>query len=350
MSSLRPVQGTPHELLKLLSGWLAHGSAPLTVATSGTTGAPKQVCLAREALIASANAGLARLGGPGQWLLALSPERVGGLQVLVRSLLADQPPVIVADHSGWPAAVSTMGAERRYTALVPTALHRLLQAGQAGPLRELDAVLVGGAAADPALLGRARSAGVRVVPTYGMTETCGGCVYAGVPLDGVAVAIDAGQRIRLRGPVLFDGYLDRPDLTAEVMRDGWLLTRDGGRLDDDGRLHVFGRLDDVVVSGGVNVAVSAVERRLREHPAVREAAVVGVDDPEWGSRVVAVVAAAAEEGCRLPGLAEMRDFVSAELPRAWAPRDLVVVPELPMLASGKVDVRLLRRHVTGAAR
>ena len=347
MSSLRPVQGTPRELLELLRRWLAHDSPPLTVATSGTTGEPKRVCLSRDALLASASAGLARLGGPGQWLLALSPERVGGLQVLVRSLLADQPPVILAEHAGLRAAVSAMGAERRYAALVPTALHRVLAAGEAGPLRDLDAVLVGGAATDPALLERAHSAGVRVVPTYGMTETCGGCVYAGVPLDGVAVAIDDEQRIRLRGPMLFDGYLDRPDLTAEVVRDGWLLTRDTGRLDDDGLLHVLGRLDDVVVSGGVNVAVSAVERRVCEHPAVREAAVVGVDDPEWGSRVVAVVAAAANGG-RMPGLAELRDFVAAELPRTWAPRDLVDVPELPMLTSGKVDVASLRERVTAA--
>jgi O-succinylbenzoic acid--CoA ligase len=197
------------------------------------------------------------------------------------------------------------------------------------------------------LLDRAAAAGVRVVTTYGMTETCGGCVYDGLPLDGVDVELDVEHRIRLRGPVLFDGYLGQPDLTAQVMSEGWLVTPDLGRLDAAGRLHVLGRADAVVVSGGVNVSAPAVESRLRQHGLVGDVAVVGVDDPEWGQRVVAVVVAAGEAE---PSLGELRDFVAAALPRAWAPRDLVLVPQLPMLAAGKVDVRALRDGVFGASR
>jgi o-succinylbenzoate---CoA ligase len=341
MSSLWPVEGTPRALLEELSGWLGKGDATLTIATSGTTGQPKLVCLSARALVASASATLARIGGPGQWLLAVSPERIAGLQVLVRSLLAGQTPTVLAEHDGFPAAARAMRAERRYTALVPTQLHRLLAEGHVEVLQGFDAVLVGGAAADPLLVDRAVSSGVAVVTTYGMTETCGGCVYDGVPLDGVKVALDEESRILLRGPVLFDGYLDRADLTAEVLRDGWLVTPDVGRLDDAGRLHLLGRADDVVVSGGVNVAASAVESRLRQHDTVRDATVLGVPDPEWGHRVVAFVVAPD----RPPTLSELRDFVAMRLPRSWAPRELVVVPELPVLPSGKLDVHTLRDSV-----
>ena len=207
---------------------------------------------------------------------------------------------------------------------MPTQLHRLLDAHD-DALAGLDAVLLGGAAADPTLLERAREAGVRVVTTYGMSETCGGCVYDGRPLDGVEVSLDDEGRILLGGAVLFDGYADQR-LRGEL-----------GAFDADGRLVVTGRVDDVVVSGGVNVGLAAVERRVREHPRVKDAAVVAVDDPQWGSRVVAF--AVAEEDLTLQAL---RDFVAERLPRTWAPRELSVVPALPLLPSGKVDRQALR--------
>ena len=122
-----------------------------------------------------------------------------------------------------------------------------------------------------------------------MAETCGGCVYDGLPLDGVGLALATDGRVRLAGPTLFDGYLDDAAATAEVLVDGWFHTSDAGRLDEDGRLQVLGRVDDMVVSGGVNVPAAAVAARLREHPQVRAAEVVGIADPEWGNRVVAVV-------------------------------------------------------------
>src|SRR4051812_38782711 len=258
---------------------------------------------------ASADATHARLGGPGQWLLDLPPTYVAGLQVLFRSVRAGTEPV---------RSVDDLTADRCYLSLVPTQLVRLLDDPGGNALGRFAAVLLGGARLDPRLRVRAEAAGARVVTTYGMSETCGGCVYDGVPLDGVEVRVGGDGRIRLGGPVLFDGYADRPDLTAQVVEDGWFVTADLGRVTGDGRLEVLGRVDDVVVSGGVNVATGTVAARLREHPAVQDAEVVGVPDDEWGQAVVAVVRG------DLP-LADARDWVAAEHPRSWAPRHVVHV-------------------------
>ena len=321
-----------------LRDWLDLPEAPpLVVRTSGSTGAAKEIALSRDAMLSSAHAALDRLGGAGRWLLALPAHYVAGLQVLLRSLVAGTEPVVLGEHPDFDRAVDALGAaDRRYVSLVPTQLQRLLD-DEAEALRTFDAVLLGGAAASPALLERAADAGVLVVTTYGMSETCGGCVYDGRPLDGVDVSADAEGRIHIRGPVLFDGYEGRPDLTAQTLVDGALRTQDVGGFDADGRLVVTGRVDDIVVSGGVNVGLAAVERRVREHHLVRDAAVVGVDDPEWGSRVSAF--AVADPALTLDAL---RDFVAAELPRTWAPRDLTVLGELPLLDNGKVDRQALR--------
>ena len=309
------------------------------VSTSGSTGQPKEVALSAAALRTSAAASLRRLGGPGQWILALPPTTVAGLQVITRSVLAGSSPVLLEDHLDLAGAAAALSGERRYVAAVPTQVHRWLVDPRAtAALLRLDAVLVGGAASPPALLRRAAEAGVRVVTTYGMTETSGGCVYDGRPLDGVAVTVGADGRIRVRGPVLFDGYVGRPDDTASVLRNGEFHTPDRGRLDPDGRLLVLGRVDDVVVSGGVNVPLTAVEARLAEHPALREAAAAARPDEEWGSAVVAVVAVDA-----VPDLRELRNWVAQTCPRSWAPRALVVVDALPLLPSGKVDRQRLAR-------
>jgi len=321
-----------------LRDWLDQPEAsPLVVRTSGSTGAAKDVVLSRAAMVSSAHAALDRLGGGGRWLLALPAHYVAGLQVLLRSLVAGTEPVVLDEHADFDRAVEALDeTDRRYVSLVPTQLQRLL-VGHAAALRTFDAVLLGGAAASPALLGRAADAGVRVVTTYGMSETCGGCVYDGRALDGVDVTADAHGRIHIRGPVLFDGYAGRPDLTAQTLVDGGLRTQDVGRFDADGLLVVTGRVDDVVVSGGVNVGLAAVERRVREHHLVRDVAVVDVEDPEWGSRVRAFAVADP-----VLTLETLREFVAAELPRSWAPRDLTVLPELPLLDNGKVDRQALR--------
>ncbi len=297
--------------------------------TSGSTGEPKAVLLTADALRASAAATHDRLGGPGQWLLAMPPYFVGGLQVLTRSVLAGTSPIVA--ERNFSEAASWLTGPRRYTAIVPTQLRRFL-ATSVQALRSFDAVLVGAAATPPGLLDEARAAGVRVVTTYGMTETGGGCVYDGVPLDGVSAAVEEG-RVVLGGPTLFSGYRLRPDLTAEVLVDGRFLTQDRGRL-TAGRLEILGRMDDVVVSGGVNVPLSAVQDRVLAHPSVKDAVVLGVPDSEWGARLVAFVVGPVD-------LDELRDFVAEVLPRTWAPREIVALDALPMLASGKVDRQAL---------
>ena len=320
----------------------------LVVPTSGSTGDPKGVLLTAAALAASAAATERRLGGPGRWLLALPVTHVAGLQVVLRALRAGSAPVPAGgDPADFAAATAALGPGRRFTSLVPTRLRRLLDAGPAtlDALRSYTAVLLGGAAAPAGLVATARAAGVPVVVTYGMSETCGGCVYDGVPLDGVSVDLVGGDRITIGGPVLAAGYRLRPELSRRVFAGGRFVTGDAGRLAGGrlagGRLTVLGRADDVLVTGGEKVAPAAVADALAEHPAVAEAAVVGVADPDWGQRVVAVVVLRAGAGLTL---AEARRQVAGRVSRAAAPRELRVVDALPLLPSGKLDRRALLRE------
>ncbi len=326
-----------------LSAWLTSPAEPAAwiVETSGSTGRPKRVQLSRAAVLASVAATEARLGGSGRWVLRVPPSYVAGVQVVCRSLVAGHQPVGLTEP--WPREHGW------FTSLVPTQLHRMLDDsspdGDLAALRRADTVLLGGGPIDPALRARAETAGVRVVATYGSAETAGGCVYDGLPLDGVEVAVDPDGRLRLRGPVLFDGYEGDPELTAEALVDGWFLTADAGEVAPDGRVRVLGRLDDVVVSGGVNVPGPTVAARLRAHPAVTAAEVIGVPDPEWGNRLVAFVAFAAGPIAQ----EELRAWVAEAHPRAWSPRQVVVVPEIPLLANGKPDRVRLRDLVVADA-
>jgi len=314
---------------------------PWVVETSGSTGRPKRVVLSRRAMLASAAASAARVGGAGPWLLALPASYVAGLNVIVRSLVAGHRPVVLDDFDSFDAATAAVGPGG-FVSLVPTQLHRLLDTSGSG-LASFHTVLLGGGPVDPALRSRAAAAGVRVVATYGSAETCGGCVYDGLPLDGVGLALGTDGRVRLSGPVLFDGYEGDPALTREVLVDGWFLTSDAGRLDEDGRLQLLGRLDDMVVTGGVNVPAPAVAARLRAHPSVVAAEVLGVPDEEWGNRLVAFAVLGPDA---TPTLDELRDWVAAERPRSWAPRQLVTLDEIPMLPNGKPD-RLRLRELAG---
>lgn len=328
---------------------LEHDDVALVVPTSGSTGEPKGVLLTAASLRASAEATQQRLGGPGQWLLAIPPTHIGGLQVLVRSLLAGTEPVVLGAEpftaEGFTAATARLTAPRRYVSLVPTQLGRLMRSGGIDALRAYDAVLVGGAAASAPLVSAVHAAGVRVVRTYGMSETSGGCVYDGTALDGVAVSVDDDGRIQLSGPVVARGYRLRPELTAQAFSGEHFRTSDLGRWRPDGRLEVLGRADDVIVTGGEKVAPAAVVARLEQHPAVVEVAVVGVPDEEWGQRVVAVVVLSAELT-----LAQTREHVAQCLPRAYAPRELRVMRSLPRLPSGKIDAAALSAQLTADRR
>jgi O-succinylbenzoic acid--CoA ligase len=353
-----------------LTGPVAPGVAAV-VTTSGSTGVPKAVLLSGAALAASAAATATRLGGEGRWLLALPAHHVAGVQVLLRSARAGSPAAVMElgagfRPDGFAAAVDDAARDGdgpvRRTSLVPTQVRRLLDDAGAGlaALRSLDAVLVGGAAADPGLLARAREAGVRVVTTYGMSETCGGCVYDGVPLDGVSVELEGADsdgssgvgssssgvgRVVLGGATVAEGYRGADDAAvADFLPGRRFRTSDLGRIDAAGRLELLGRADDVIVTGGEKVAPAAVERALLAVPGVREACVVGVPDVAWGARVVAVVVGG--PGTSLDADA-VRAAVAPELGRA-APREVRVLDAVPLRGIGKPDRAGVRALFTGS--
>jgi O-succinylbenzoic acid--CoA ligase len=309
----------------------------LVIATSGSTGVPKGAQLSRSALDESARATHARIGlEPGdRWLSCLPWQHIGGIQVMLRARLLGIPLIV---HERFDVR-QVADADATLTSLVPTQLARLLDAGV--DLSSFRVILLGGSAASPALLARAAEAGARVVTTYGMSETAGGCVYDGVPLDGVQVRIDDRGQVCIRAPMLMSGYRLRDDLTRDALVDDWLVTSDLGSITEQGRLTVTGRADDVVISGGENVVASQVAEILAEHPSVVDVAVTGVADPEWGHRVVAVVAVGS--AAVPPDLAMLRRWCAGRLPAAALPRGLVIVEAIPRLGSGKPDRQAVDR-------
>lgn len=333
----------------------------VVVETSGSTAAPKRVCLSGDALRASAQATAARIGEGGQWLLALPAHYVAGVQVLLRSLLAGTEPVVASGHFDVPRFIDATERMRaggpRYTSLVPVQLARLVEAAEQDrvvrdTLASFDRILLGGQAAPTALLDDAARLGARVTVTYGSSETSGGCVYDGRPLDGVHVRIIDG-RIELGGAVLAQGYLgDSARTTADftVDADGvrWYRTSDLGSLDSEGRLTVLGRADDVIISGGIKVALGAVERIVREQPGFTHAVALGVAHPEWGQAVA--IAAPDTRAANMPDALDMLGrAVASAIGPAGRPTRLLVVPELPLLPSGKPDRRALAEVVLRSA-
>lgn len=270
-----------------------HPDAIAVVRTSGSTGTPKQTLLTAAGLRASAEATAQRLGGQGQWLLALGTHYVAGLAVVSRSVQAGTHPVVI-DPGFSPAEfiAGTNALTHDFTAvsLVPTQLLRLLDDDAAiAALQSYSAILVGGAAIAERITDAAQDYGLRLFTTYGMSEMCGGVIYNGTPLPGVTVDTVAHQgvdRIRLTGPMIAAGYFDNPDLTAAHFVDGSYLTDDYGTV-TDGQLQVAGRLDDVINTGGIKVSAAKIQQVLQRW--VPEAFVTGLPDGEWGQRVSAVV-------------------------------------------------------------
>lgn len=318
----------------------------LVVETSGSTGTGKRVALSSEALLAGAAAADAALGGPGGWVLALPTHYIAGLNVLTRSIAAGTTPVVVApghfDAAAFADAADRLvtgpAAPRRYTSLVPVQLARVLDDGRAtAALARFDAVLVGGQATPAALRDRAVAAGVRIVTTYGASETSGGCVYDGVPFGTVRTEVVDGE-LQLSGPMLAEGYLGDDDRTATtfVDRDGlrWYRTGDAATV-SDGVVRVLGRLDDVVVSGGEKVRLGAVERLVRDLPDQHGAVVTRRASGEWGEVPVVVTEQPLD-------LDTVRSHVGDALGRAARPAAVVVVDRLPMLPSGKPDRRAIQ--------
>lgn len=391
----------------------------MVLRTSGsTTGTGKLVGVSMDALVASARATHKRLGGPGIWVLALPAYHAAGVQVLVRAAVAgthvfnaykeggfdpqhlaqviDAACVAAADCDAGSSfdddavsscaggaggeAEGTLAADDSgracpvYTSLVPTQLRRALDDEQLrGALARLDAVLIGGAAADAQLLEQAKAAGIRVVTTYGMSETCGGCVYDGQPLPGVSMDVDqATGAIWLSGPMLATGYLGDEELTRRcfVSRPQahcgggagsgagtgeparrWFITSDRGQI-VDGRLQVLGRLDDVIISGGIKVEPGPIEALLALNPLVSECAVVGLPDPTWGQAVTAVVVPASTPGLGRVDqgaiVAQIRVYLEQKLSGAQCPKQVLLADALPYKGIGKVDRRALAQSLARA--
>lgn len=324
-------------------------STALVVGTSGSTGARKLAMLTPTALLTSANATHAVLGGPGQWLLPMPAHHIAGLQVLVRSITAGTTPVVQDLANGFTPeafaqATARLEAPRRYTALVPTQLARLLDDRQGAlSLASYDAVLVGGAATPPALARRAADLGVTSVTTYGMSETAGGCVYAGLPLPCSRVRTTDDGRLQLGGDTLALGYLGDPTRTARSFAtdaDGtrWFTTDDLGHQGVDGRWHVDGRIDDLINTGGLKVAPRIVEEAILEHvPGTADAVVVGTPDPEWGEAVSAAIVLRDHDSPGSATVTGVRSRLRGILPDHALPQRVLVVPAIPLLGPGKPD-------------
>jgi len=331
--------------------------------TSGTSGRAKGACLSWGNFEASALAAARRLGPcvGGRWLACMPLYHVGGLSILLRSVLFGGPVRLQARFDVAAVSDALDAGDIEALSLVPTMLSRLLthRAGRPAPA-SLCVLLLGGAAAAPELVSRALAAGFPVCPTYGLTETTSQVATAAppsgaattspmLPLPGIDVRIIAGERdadaglsgeIAVRGAVVMQRYLNDPVATARAIRDGWLLTGDLGYLEANGALHVLDRRIDLVVSGGENVYPAEVEAILLEHPAVAEAGVAGIPDADLGARVVAWIVTT-------PGAvsdaAALQDFCRGRLAGYKLPREFRFVDALPRTGGGKLQRRLLAR-------
>ncbi len=311
----------------------------LVVSTSGSTGTPKGAQLTTSNLISSADATHQALGGPGQWVLAMPAAFIAGIQVLVRSMVAGVEPEFldlsqgfhVSEFAAKTRAISRTG-ERCYTSLTPMQLAKATSTLEGiVALRQYSAVLVGGAATNPRLLESARRLRIRVVTTYGSSETAGGCVYNGRPIAGARVRISGG-RIHLGGPMVALGYRNVPSHEA-FAEPGWFATSDAGVL-HDGTLTVTGRLDNIIDSGGLKLHPEVLETFMLGIEGVIAACVVGVPDERLGQRICAAYTGSAP----VPVLMEAFD----DLPRWQVPKELKPVPALPLLGPGKVDRAAVR--------
>lgn len=332
-----------HSLLQATSPGepLEDARTAVVLSTSGSTGQPKGVLLSAEGLTALNPWRLEASA----WIAAIPLTSAGGLNVLTRALAPDSTyvgidslggarPFTPAGFAAGLAEAASLGLAVR-TSLVPAQVRRLLSEPQGvDSLLACSTILVGGAGLDPDLRESAASHGITLISTYGMTETCGGCVYDGFPLDGVTVSIDDLSRVTLGGPSIALGYRGEPALTALHFTDAGFLTSDLGEI-VNGRLRIIGRTDDVVTVHGVNVSVAAVESLLRTESSVEDCAVIALDDPERGSRLIAFVC-----GSHIDATA-LGDMVAHRLGAAARPRGFTTIEHLPTLPGGKTDRQAL---------
>jgi O-succinylbenzoic acid--CoA ligase len=345
------------EVQRLQAAELPRDTAVL-VRTSGSSGVPKAVALSATALVASAEATHEALGGPGQWLVTLPAHLISGLQMLVRSQVSGIEPVFFDgpfDPAALLEAAERMEHERRYVSLVPVQFARLLDLAEADPaaadtLRGFAGVLVGGQAISLALRQRAHELDVNLRRSYGMTETSGGCVYDGVEIGDTRMRIRGGE-VQLSGSTLATAYAggSGDEVAAKALTDDrfiddagtrWYRTGDAGEL-LGGMLTVTGRLDRVIISGGVNVSLDEVERVVRELPGWSSAVALGAPHPEWGERASLVVET--EVGA-IP-FDEVKATVKQQLGAAAVPEWATETAQLPRLAGGKPDMPAIERWI-----
>jgi O-succinylbenzoic acid--CoA ligase len=338
--------------------------------TSGSTGTPRGVLLSQPALFASATAFGNRFGTNNRWVVSVPAHRIAGIMVLVRSWFHNSPFEIDPSVGGARTfqaaafAATTMRAVREsngdgrslMVSLVPTQIARLLESGSVGieALQSYDLVLSGAAATPQPILNKLRELGIKISVSYGMTETCGGCVFDGRPLDGVNISLGTKDdiepgRVTISGTVAASGYRLRPDLDAVSFISGQVQTHDVGKLDSSGLLHILGRLDDVVTVGGVNVSLSAVEFLIRHHPEIEDVAVIDLQDELWGSIPIAYVVTRNHISDTSNLVAEIQSTIRDQIGRAAVPRTVQFVTSLPMLDSGKIDRISLRMQAADEA-
>ena len=310
------------ERRRLEGGEMVEDGDLVVVATSGTTGEPKGVILSEEAVRASAFATSASLGVDPEsdhWLGSLPLNHVGGLSIALRAHLTGAP-LTLLERFDIERIDRALDKGATLTSLVPTTLARLGRARQ----DRFRKILLGGSA-------MTHEPGNNTVTTYGMTETGSGVVYNGYPLDGVEIEIREGGEIALRCPMLLRCYRDGTD-----PRDsrGFFLTGDLGALDDFGKLRVYGRTSELIISGGEHIWPAAVEQLLINRPGVEEIGIVGIEDKEWGQRVVAVVV---PEACHAPNIEMLNEICRSEI-GPWAViKELHFVGALPKTSIGKID-------------
>jgi O-succinylbenzoic acid--CoA ligase len=319
-------------------------SVALVIETSGTTGAPKRVALGAPALLASAKAAHQELGGPGQWLQLLPAHYIAGVQVVTRSLVAGTTAIALHPEPFSTVAMTAVADELLgqsaplYTSVVPAQLKRILDDAPGNSrldllMRRFSAILVGGQSIPETLVSRAADAGYRLIRTYGSSETAGGCVWNQRPIGDTRVR-DIDGRLAISGSVLAVGYVGDAERTARsFVMDGadcWYLTDDAGHLTDDGLVVVDGRLDDVIVSGGVKIALAAVEKTIQRELGVADVFVVGAPHSEWGHVPVVV-------STQVLDLVRIRLAVQRALGVEARPDRVVQVASIPLLGSGKPD-------------
>ena len=309
----------------------------IAVTTTGSSGLSKQVGISASALRASAQSSNKFVGAQfgNTWSLLLPLTHIAGINILLRAHLLGTEPLDLRNHIGaYPPA--------DFTAVVPTQLFRALNGDEflLKHLIEAKTVLVGGAHLASDLHQRAIDAGINVVTTYGMTETTGGCVYNGIPLEGVELLITSENRIAIKGRTLATSYIGEEELWASNLVDDWFHTSDLGHI-EDGKLIVDGRADDVIISGGENLSLSAIENSLHSRFPNRNFAAFAVHDSQWGEALHLAI-----EGDNSTNQVEIAEYLVEIFGAPAKPKGFLQLSKLPLVGIGKVDRKKLAEIFT----